>query len=77
MRIETRRLGNHVLALVCMLPLVIPSLAQTDTASLVNRLKAYRFGTDKSLFDNVAQAVTQSRGDPSQRVRSPTRSPRC
>lgn len=45
-----------------------PALAQTDAASLVNRLKTYRFGGDKTLFDDVAQAVAESRMDPSRRT---------
>jgi len=64
MRIESMKIS----LLLCALALAAPVVAQTDTAGLVNRLKVYRFGEDKALFDDAARAVTESRSDPSMRV---------
>jgi HEAT repeat protein len=67
MRISLKR----IITLGCITALaqtLTPATAQTDTASLVTRLKSYRFGGDKTLFDDVAQAVAESRMDPSRRV---------
>lgn len=68
MRISSRRLAVPICACIALLALVGPAFAQTDMVNLVDRLKTYRFGGDKTLFDNVAQAVTESRTDPTRRL---------
>src|SRR5436305_1109008 len=59
---------KHILTLFCAVSVLLTAAsAQTNDSALMERFKAYRYGGNRAILDEVSSWATESRKDPARR----------